>query len=388
MGNNNENQSEKKAKLAAESHSRTVEREKESNMVRKIVLSIVSVLVVLIVILGLVGYQYVTSSLKPMEPKSEKMVSVEVPIGSTSKQIAKLLEDKKIIKSALVFNYYVKTQNASDFLAGYYEFSPSMTLDKIITELQKGGSTDPAKTILIKEGYTLDQIAKAVADSTKFKEKDFMKLIQDQAFIDQMHKKYPKLLDSAMTAENVKYRLEGYLFPAVYDFSADMTLNEIVEKMISKTNEVMQPFYGTITSQGKTVQQVLTVASLLEKEGVTYEDRTKIASVFYNRIAADMPLQTDISVLYALGEHKEFISIKETEVDSPYNLYKNNGFGPGPFNSPSLEAIKAALNPADTKYLFFLADTDTGKVYYAETYEEHLVLKEKYIDSKVKKEDK
>ncbi|MGX7420093.1 endolytic transglycosylase MltG [Carnobacterium gallinarum] len=385
MGNNNENQSEKKEKLTAESHSRTLEREKESNMVRKIVLSIISVLVVLLVILGLVGYSYVTSSLKPLDPKSEKKLSVEVPIGSTSKEIAKILEDKKIIKSALVFNYYVKTQNAADFLAGFYEFSPSMTLDTIIKDLQKGGGTDPSKIILIKEGYTLDEIGKAIADSTKFKEKDFMELIQDQEFVNEMHKKYPKLLDSAMAAENVKYRLEGYLFPAVYDFSSNMTLNEIVEKMISKTNEVLYPFYGTINGQAKTVQQVLTVASLLEKEGVTYDDRTKIASVFYNRIKEDMALQTDISVLYALGEHKEFISIKETEVDSPYNLYANKGFGPGPFNSPSLEAIKAALNPADTNYLFFLADTDTGKVYYAETYEEHLVLKEKYIDSKVKK---
>lgn len=385
MGNNNENQSEKQEKLVAESHSRMLEREKESKVVKKIVLSIISVLLVLVVILGFVGYRYVSTSLEPLDPKSEKKISVEVPIGSTSKEIAKILEDKNIIKSALVFNYYVKTNNAADFLAGFYQLSPSMTLDELITELQKGGSTDPSKTILIKEGYTLDQIADSIAKSTKFKADEVMALVQNQAFLDQMHKKYPKLLDSAMSAENVKYRLEGYLFPAVYDFSAKMTLDEIIEKMISKTNEVLYPFYGTINAQGKTVQQVMTVASLLEKEGVSYEDRTKIASVFYNRIAEDMPLQTDISVLYALGEHKEFISIKETEVESPYNLYVNKGFGPGPFNSPSLEAIKAALNPVESSYLFFLADTDTGKVYFADTYEEHLELKEKYIDSKLEK---
>lgn len=385
MGNNNENQSEKQEKLVAESHSRMLEREKESKVVKKIVLSIISVLLVLVVILGFVGYRYVSTSLEPLDPKSEKKISVEVPIGSTSKEIAKILEDKNIIKSALVFNYYVKTNNAADFLAGFYQLSPSMTLDELITELQKGGSTDPSKTILIKEGYTLDQIADSIAKSTKFKADEVMTLVQNQAFLDQMHKKYPKLLDSAMSAENVKYRLEGYLFPAVYDFSAKMTLDEIIEKMISKTNEVLYPFYGTINAQGKTVQQVMTVASLLEKEGVSYEDRTKIASVFYNRIAEDMPLQTDISVLYALGEHKEFISIKETEVESPYNLYVNKEFGPGPFNSPSLEAIKAALNPVDSSYLFFLADTDTGKVYFADTYEEHLELKEKYIDSKLEK---
>ena len=151
MGNNNENQSEKQEKLVAESHSRMLEREKESMAVKKLVLSIISVLLVLVVILWFVGYRYVSTSLEPLDPKSEKKISVEVPIGSTSKEIAKSLEDKNTSKSALVFNYYVKTNNAADFLAGFYQLSPSMTLDELITELQKGGSTDPSKTILIKE---------------------------------------------------------------------------------------------------------------------------------------------------------------------------------------------------------------------------------------------
>ncbi|WP_413524191.1 endolytic transglycosylase MltG [Carnobacterium divergens] len=383
MGNNNEEQPSKKEKLMAESRSRMLEREKESTVVKKVVLSIIGVLVILVVILGLVGYRYVTSSLQPLNPSSEEKIQVEVPIGSTTKEIAKILEDKGIIKSAFVFSYYVKTNNAANFLAGYYELKPSMTLNQIIKDLQKGGSAtagEGANKILVQEGLTMEQIAQSVEKSTKYKKTEFLKLVQDEAFLNNMKQKYPQLLDSAMSATDVRYRLEGYLFPATYDYDKKMTLEEIVEDMIKKTDEVMKPFYGTIQAQGKTVQEVLTVASLVEKEGVSYDDRTKIANVFYNRVAADMPLQTDISVLYSLDTHKELVTEKDLEVDSPYNLYQNKGFGPGPFNNPGLESIKATLNPADTSYLYFLADTKTGKVYFAETYDEHLRLKAKYLD--------
>ena len=128
-----------------------------------------------------------------------------------------------------------------------------------------------------------------------------------------------------------------------------------------------------------TVQQVITLASLIEREGNSYEDRTKIASVFFNRIEADMPLQSDISVLYALNKHKEIVTYKDLETDSPYNLYQNKGYGPGPFNNPSEDAIKSTLNPADTNYIYFLADTKTGKVYFSRTYAEHQELVDEYI---------
>ena len=118
----------------------------------------------------------------------------------------------------------------------------------------------------------------------------------------------------------------------------------------------------------------------LEKEGYKVEDRQKIASVFYNRIKKNMMLQTDISVLYALGEHKEVVTLKDLEVNSPYNLYRNRGMGPGPFNSPSEEAILAAIDPAQTDYEYFVADIQTKEVYFAKTYEEHLALKAKYVD--------
>ncbi len=122
-----------------------------------------------------------------------------------------------------------------------------------------------------------------------------------------------------------------------------------------------------------TIQQVLTLSSLVEREGVSTKDRRKIAGVFLNRIAANMPLQSDISVLYAINKHKKNLSMKDLQSNSPYNLYKNAGYGPGPFNNPSLDSIKAVLNPSERSegYLYFVANTKTGKIYYSKTLDEH-----------------
>ena len=180
----------------------------------------------------------------------------------------------------------------------------------------------------------------------------------------------------------VKYVLEGYLFPATYDMNDSKTLQMLITEMVAKTDEVMSKYYDKILASDYTLQEIMAMASLIEKEGTKLEDRKKISSVFHNRIKENMKLQTDVSVQYALGEHKEALSLEDLEVDSPYNLYQNYGVGPGPYNSPSEDSIVAALEPEKTDYLYFLADIHTKEIYYAKTYEEHLELKAKYIDNK------
>ncbi|ALV20869.1 MAG: endolytic transglycosylase MltG [Carnobacterium sp.] len=362
-------------------YSKVAERQKETKMVRKIVLSIISILVLLLIVFGIVGYQYVTTSLQPLDASSEKEIPLEVPSGSTSTDISRILEEKKVIKSASVFNFYIKLNNETDFQAGYYLFSPSMTLDEIIRSLQAGGSPvafDGTK-ILVQEGLTIDQVAKSVENSTDYTAEEFLEAVKEPSLLEDLKEKYPDLLTSALESKETRYALEGYLFPATYDFSEDKSLETVIGNMIEKTDEVMQKYYEPIKESGLSVHEVMTLASLVEREGITYDDRTKIASVFFNRLEVEMPLQSDISVLYALNEHKEMVTYKDLEVESPYNLYANTGFGPGPFNSPSEEAIKATLNPAETNYLYFLADTKTGKVYFSRTYAEHQELIDQYI---------
>ncbi|SEK69638.1 UPF0755 protein [Carnobacterium iners] len=375
----NSKNNEKKDEI--ESNSKLVERQKEKKMVKKIVWSIVSILFTLLIIFGIVSYQYVTSSLQPLDTTSKKEIQIEVPSGSSSADISRILEKNKVIKSASVFRFYIKLNNKIDFKAGYYLFSPSMTLEKIIQSLQSGGSPvafDGTK-ILIQEGLTIDQVAESVAKSTKYKASDFIEKLKDPKLLMQLKETYPKLLTSALESKEAKYTLEGYLFPATYDFSEDMSLETVIKNMVKKTDDVMQNYYSIIEDKKMTVQQVLTLASLIEREGNSFEDRTKIASVFFNRLDVEMPLQSDISVLYAMNKHKEIVTYKDLETNSPYNLYQNKGYGPGPFNNPSEDAIKATLNPADTNYIYFLADTSTGKVYFSRTYAEHQELVDEYI---------
>lgn len=363
---------------------RLKKEQKEKSVVTKIVLSIVTVLMVLLVVLGVSAYNFYTSSIEPLDPTSEEEIQVEIPSGSSPTSIARILEENGIIKSASVFNVYTRLNNEGQFKAGYYLMSPSMTIDNVIDSLQEGGTDFPADSverITVPEGYTITQIADIVGERTPYSAEEFMALIENEEFQQQLLTQYPALLTDVFEAEGVRYVLEGYLFPATYEFHEEMSLEEIVQGMVAKMNEVMQQYYAQIEEQGQTVHEILTIASLVEREGLSYEDRTQIADVFYNRIEIGMPLQTDISVLYSLDTHKERVSHDDLEVDSPYNLYQNTGMGPGPFNSPSEESIRATINPADTDYLYFLADIDTQKVYFAETYQQHLEYKREYVDN-------
>lgn len=369
--------------LSEESNLKRAERRKEDRVVRKIVYILTIGILIVAGILAISGYNYVSAGLKPLDRNDKKLVQVEVPSGSSNRQIGDILEDGDVIRDGMVFNFYTKFKNLTNFQAGYYQFSPNMTLDQISKELQQGGSAEPlddASKLTVPEGYDVDKIASLIAKKTDFKKEDFIKVMKDEKFFDQLKNQYPELLTDAGNAKDVRYRLEGYLFPATYNVHKNRSLEDLVTQMVDTTNQVLTPYYSKIKEKGLNVQEVMTLASLVEKEGVTQSDRKKIAQVFFNRIDQQMPLQSDISILYALGEHKEVVTIKDTQMDSPYNLYTNAGYGPGPFDNPSQEAILAVLDPTENDYIYFVADISTGKVYYAKTYEEHMELVEKYVN--------
>ncbi|KRN29715.1 hypothetical protein IV38_GL000603 [Lactobacillus selangorensis] len=351
-------------------------RQEEKQTVNHIVYWIVGTLVVLLVIIAFMSYRYVKTSLQPVDSNSHQTVEVNIPIGSSNKEIATRLQNKGIIRSATVFNYYVKTQNDSNFQAGYHKLSPAMTLDEVIAALQKGGTAKQKVAeakVVVKEGVTVDEIGTAIQKATKknkkFKKSDFIKLMKNQAFLDKLAAKYPTLLSSSMKSKNVRYHLEGYLFPATYPIYKNTTLKSLVTEMVATANTNLKPYYKQMAAKDMTVQQTLTLASIIEREGVKESDRQKIAGVFYNRFDANMPIQSDITVMYALKTHKTHLTNKDVQVDSPYNLYKNTGYGPGPFNSPSLYSVYATLHPKDQSkgYLYFIANLKTGKVHFFTT---------------------
>ncbi|WP_367007526.1 endolytic transglycosylase MltG [Streptococcus sp. ZY19097] len=377
-------------------------RQRTDSLAKRIASAIISIAVILILVGGFFTYRYVTGAVGPLDKSSSKYITVEIPEGSGNKYIGQILEKAGVIKDANIFNFYTKFKNYTNFGSGYYNLKASMDLDEISKLLQKGGTVEPERPalgkILIPEGYAINQIADAVTvntiaqksekTSTPFSKDDFLKLIQDETFIAKMVAKYPNLFASLPNTDQVTYRLEGYLFPATYNYYEDTTLEDLVEQMISTTDSYLSSYYDTIASKGMTVNEVLTLASLVEKEGSTDEDRRNIASVFYNRLNANMPLQSNIAILYAMGKLGEKTSLAEdaaidTTIDSPYNIYTNTGLMPGPVDSPSLSAIEATINPASTDYLYFVADVKTGAVYYSETFEEHQANVEKYINSQL-----
>ena len=374
----------KKHSLISDTDTKRDIRKKETSIIKKIMRYFMIALLLMVIIGGFFTWNYIKSETQPVDTAQTELVSFEIEQGASVKEVSKALEKEGIIRNSKLFNFYLKFKNVSGFKSGLYHVSKSMTLDEIIAELSGAGKDKDqnATKVLIREGEQLTDIAKEVEKSTKYSAEDFMAKVQDEDFLRYLVQKFPKLLTQSYNGYQVKYVLEGYLYPATYDMNDSKTLQMLITEMVAKTDEVMSKYYDKILKSDYTLQQILALASLIEKEGTKLEDRKKISSVFHNRIKDNMKLQTDVSVQYALGEHKESLSLSDLEVDSPYNLYQNYGVGPGPYNSPSEDSIVAALEPEKTDYLYFLADIHTKEIYYAKTYEEHLELKAKYIDSK------
>lgn len=374
----------KKHSLISDTDTKRDIRKKETSIIKKIMKYFMIALLVIVLVGGFFTWNYIKGETQPVDTAQTELVSFEIEQGASVKEVSKALEKEGIIRNSKLFNFYLKFKNVSGFKSGLYHVSKSMTLDEIIAELSGQGKDKDqnATKVLIREGEQLTEIAKEVEKSTKYSAADFMAKVQDEDFLRYLVQKFPKLLTQSYNGYQVKYVLEGYLFPATYDMNDSKTLQMLITEMVAKTDEVMSKYYDKILASDYTLQEIMAMASLIEKEGSKLEDRKKISSVFHNRIKENMKLQTDVSVQYALGEHKEALSLEDLEVDSPYNLYQNYGVGPGPYNSPSEDAIVAAMEPEKTDYLYFLADIHTKEIYYAKTYEEHLELKAKYIDNK------
>ena len=347
---------------------------------------------------GYFGYQYVLASLEPVDPTSKEYVTVQIPDGASVQEIGSTLEKAGLVKHGIVFGMYTKYKNYSDLKAGYYNLQKSMSTDDLIKELQKGGTAEAQEPVLasltIPEGYTIDQIAQAVGQlQGNFKEPltadAFLAKVQDDNFISQEISKYSNLLESLPTKESgARYRLEGFLFPATYSIKESTTIESLIDEMLAAMDKTLTPHYSTIKSKNLTVNELLTIASLVEKEGAKTEDRKMIAGVFYNRLNLGMPLQSNIAILYAEGKLGQKISLADdTEIDttinSPYNVYTNLGLMPGPVDSPSVDAIESSINQTKSDNLFFVADVTDGKVYFATNKADHDQNVAQHINNKL-----
>lgn len=369
------------SKKEKKSRARREEPAKRSRHHRRRFPWVAVIMLVCIAVVVLAVTQIGRNWLVPANANDTQIVEVEIPEGTPVSTMGDILEEQGLIRSSSAFSLLVRVQGAAANLqAGVHDLSPSMTMPEIVAALQEGAEEAGLLKVTVNEGLTVDQIAEVVADSTSYSAEDFLNLMSNQEFLAQLVQQYPILTDS-YNNPNVRYVLEGYLFPATYDVAQGETLESLVTQMVDKTNEVLSKYQADIDASSYSLQDIMSIASLVEKEGQTTEDRKLIAGVFYNRLEQGMPIQSDISVLYALGTHKEMVTYDDLEVDSPYNLYTNAGLPPGPMNSPSEDAIAAALEPTDNDYLYFYANLKTGEVFYTDDYEQHQAWAQEYEET-------
>ncbi len=316
---------------------------------------------------GLVMYWQ--SMLEPAAAQEKTPVIVDIPANSSSASVAKMLEDKHLIKSGLAFRIYSRYKGLdSKIQTGEYQLSAAMSVPEIMNQLVKGRQV--LYSFTVPEGYTVEEIAAMLAQKGYADKDKFIQLCKEGDF------NYSFLKG----AQNTNYALEGYLFPDTYKISKMATEEEIISMMLERFAAEIDKlnFAQKAEELNLSVHQAVTIASMIEKEAVVAKDRPLISGVIQNRLKKGMPLQIDATVLYALGEHKELVLNKDLQVDSPYNTYKTKSLPPGPIASPGEASLKAAVNPETHSYLYYVAKPD-GSHSFSTTLDEHNQKKAKYL---------
>jgi UPF0755 protein len=308
------------------------------------------------------------TGMRPMDAADAAKVSVTIKEGAGTSAIADVLKEAKLIRNKTLFRLKSKADGFDGrYKAGVYALARDMSMQQIMEALETGAKAETNR-FTIPEGLTATQTADALEKAGLVLAADF--------------------LAEAETGDFGEYRflegvfdLEGFLYPETYDVYADATARDLIDRMLSHFDKLFtEECYGKAEAMGLSVREIVTIASLIERETRAPEERALVASVIVNRLDKGMPLQIDATVQYALGEQKERLSYADLEIDSPYNTYKIAGLPPGPICSPRIECIEAALNPADTDYLYYVLRPELdGRHNFAKSYEAFLKFKDAYM---------
>jgi UPF0755 protein len=300
----------------------------------------------------------------PMQFGKGEEVLFRVTTGSGARVIGRQLQEQGIIRSARVFGLWVRLFGAQGSLkAGEYRLHPGLFPYQIVLDIKQGRVATSGVTI--PEGYRLTQIADTLAAVGLVDREEFLALAQNSAAV----------LPEGSVFNPPNGSLEGYLFPDTYRIAHGTPVIDIIRLMLKRTEEQVAPLVAQAhLPLNLTFHEVLTLASIVEKEARIAEERPLIAGVFLNRLKVGMPLQADPTVKYVLSPAPVRLSLRDIEVDSPYNTYRYSGLPPGPISNAGLAAIKAVLEPASTSYMYFVAKGDGTHVFSA-TYQEHLAAK-------------
>lgn len=339
---------------------------------KKVIIAIIIVILLAI----LIPVLWYNTSISPVDKNNKEKVSIEIPIGSTSDSIAQILKDNDLIKSKLAFKIYVKLNKVNDFQAGKYELYKTMDIEELAKTLKTGKLyVENQVAITFIEGKTMNWYAEKIAEATNNTKQQVFELLENEAYIDSLIQKYWFLTDEIKN-DDIYYPLEGYLFPDTYFFdNKDVTVEEIFEELLNQTDKVLSEYKDEIEKSKYSVHELLTIASIVETEGINPEDRKDISSVIYNRLKIKMAIQSDVTTYYAVKVEVGARDLTGLELNT-YNPYNTRGprmkgkLPIGPISSVSKNSIEAALKPNNTDYIFFVADKN-GKVYFNRTNAEH-----------------
>lgn len=332
---------------------------------------IIAIVIAAVVVIGgaFAVFKLLGNHVEPGQP-----VTVTIDEGSSTRTIASELKDAGVIASDFGFTRYVDGNGlATSLKPGTYNLTTGMSDEDAAKALVAGpGITGTAVTI--REGLTINETARAVHKALpRISAKEYKKLAKSGA--ETYAADYPFLKGAYDDS------LEGYLFPKTYDVPDDATADTLIRMQLDQfATEIASVDLSYAEKKGLSQADVVTMASMVEKEAQVEGDRPKIASVVYNRLAQDMRLQMDSTVYYALGESSDggLLSTEDTRTESPYNTYLSEGLPPGPICNPGLACIEACAHPAETKYLYYVTTSKDGSQTFCETYDEFLEAKEKY----------
>ena len=344
----------------------------------KIIIAIIGGIVLLIAIAVCVFL----FSLRAVDDSNEK-VGFTVQAGDSKEEIAENLKNADLIRSKYAMLAYILFSGKTNIQAGNYELSRDMSVQEIVDVLANGDIVDskkPSVKITFKEGIILEEYMKLLADNTDLEYDAIISEINDPDYLKTLIDDYWFLTEDILNSD-LYYGLEGYLYPETYEFYEDTTLDMAVRKMLDVTDNRLSELKEEIEASSYSVHDILTMASIVEKEAVNALDRAKVAQVIYTRLDMNMSLGMDVTTYYGVRKSMtEVLTQVDLNDENPYNTRITSfiGLPVGPICNPSLESINAVLNPSDTDYIYFFADIVTGNVYFTNSYEEFEEFKRLY----------
>lgn len=346
----------------------------------------VVVLILSLVAVAILGFCiFYNINLKAVSKDSTE-VEFMVDSGSTYYSVISKLKKQGLIRNELCFKLYIKFNKVNNVEAGTYKLNKNMGVKEIVDVFSKGNTYNPdAIVITFKEGKNMRSIASTIAKYTNNTETDVYNKLKDQEYLKSLIDNYWFITDEILN-EGIYYSLEGYLYPNTYEFqNEDVSVEDIFKVMLDEMDKNISAYKTDILSSNYSVHQILTLASIVELEGAKSDDRAGIAGVFFNRLANNQPLGSDVTTYYAskieLSDRDLYQA--EIEANNDYNTRSSYLAGKlpiGPISNPSIESIKAVLYPESHDYYYFVSDVN-GKTYFTKTYQEHLQIRNDLIEA-------